>query len=98
MGVPVQRKEEKKEEPKKEEKKPEPKKEEAKPPQPGEPLTPEKKEALDEKEKGNEAYKKKDFGTAIGHYKRAIELDPENMTYYTNAAGKSSHWIFTVYT
>lgn len=39
-----------------------------------------------EKEKGNEAYKKKDFETAINHYSKAIELEPKNMTYYTNRA------------
>lgn len=42
-----------------------------------------------EKEKGNEAYKKKDFETAINHYSKAIELEPMNMTYYTNRAGLS---------
>ena len=41
-----------------------------------------------EKEKGNEAYKKKDFETALAHYNKATELDPVNMTYYTNRAGK----------
>ena len=40
-----------------------------------------------EKEKGNEAYKKKDFETALNHYNKANELDPVNMTYYTNRAG-----------
>jgi stress-induced-phosphoprotein 1 len=40
-----------------------------------------------EKEKGNEAYKKKDFETALNHYNKATELDPVNMTYYTNRAG-----------
>jgi len=39
-----------------------------------------------EKEKGNEAYKKKDFETALNHYNKATELDPKNMTYYTNRA------------
>lgn len=41
-----------------------------------------------EKEKGNEAYKKKDFETALNHYNKATELDPVNMTYYTNRAGR----------
>lgn len=39
------------------------------------------------KEKGNEAYKKKEFQTALDHYNKATELDPKNMTYYTNRAG-----------
>jgi stress-induced-phosphoprotein 1 len=42
--------------------------------------------AEEEKEKGNEAYKKKDFQTALNHYNKASELDPKNMTYYTNRA------------
>eukprot|EP00096_Caligus_rogercresseyi_P016122 TRINITY_DN867_c0_g1_i1.p1 TRINITY_DN867_c0_g1~~TRINITY_DN867_c0_g1_i1.p1 ORF type:complete len:325 (-),score=144.84 TRINITY_DN867_c0_g1_i1:193-1167(-) len=42
--------------------------------------------ALQEKEFGNEAYKKKDFPTAISHYKKAIELDPSQVTYRTNLA------------
>lgn len=73
----------KKEEPKKEEK---PKAEE-KPKEPEPELPPEKKQALQEKELGNEAYKKKDFETAIAHYKKAFELDPDNMTFLTNLAG-----------
>ena len=44
-------------------------------------------QAEQEKEKGNEAYKKKDFQTALDHYNKATELDPKNMTYYTNRAG-----------
>lgn len=49
-------------------------------------LSSEEKEALDEKNKGNEAYKKKDFENAIKHYTRAMELDPHNAVYYTNRA------------
>ena len=45
-----------------------------------------------EKDKGNEAYKKKDFETALNHYNKASELDPNNMTYYTNRAGQ---WRFS---
>jgi tetratricopeptide (TPR) repeat protein len=75
----------KKEEPKKEEK---PKAEE-KPKEPEPELPTEKKQALEEKELGNQAYKKKDFDTAIVHYKKAFELDPDNMTYLTNLAGTS---------
>jgi stress-induced-phosphoprotein 1 len=47
---------------------------------------PELNPAETEKEKGNEAYKKKDFETALNHYNKASELDPLNMTYYTNRA------------
>lgn len=48
--------------------------------------TPQQNPAEAEKEKGNEAYKKKDFETALAHYNKATELDPINMTYYTNRA------------
>jgi stress-induced-phosphoprotein 1 len=46
-----------------------------------------KKKALEEKEKGNASYKKKDFTAAHEHYDRAIQLDPENITILTNKAG-----------
>lgn len=66
--------------PKKPEPKPEPKKE-------PEPNLPENKRlARDEKEKGNEAYKKKDFEIAIQHYSKAIEHDPTDITFYNNLA------------
>jgi stress-induced-phosphoprotein 1 len=45
-----------------------------------------KKKALEEKEKGNASYKKKDFTAAHEHYDRAIQLDPENITILTNKA------------
>eukprot|EP00128_Syssomonas_multiformis_P007694 Colp12_sorted_trinity150504_noHs@23144 len=45
-----------------------------------------KQQASQEKDKGNEAYKKKDFANAIQHYSKAIELDPTNITFYTNRA------------
>lgn len=35
---------------------------------------------------GNEAYKKKDFATALQKYSKAIELDPLEITYYLNTA------------
>lgn len=50
-------------------------------------LPPEKREAVKEKALGNEAYKKKDFETALKHYFKAIELDPTEITYYNNVAG-----------
>ncbi|CAJ0960865.1 unnamed protein product, partial [Mesorhabditis belari] len=43
-------------------------------------------EAVQEKNLGNEAYKKKDFSTAHIHYDKAIELDPTNIAFYTNKA------------
>jgi len=43
---------------------------------------------LEEKELGNAAYKKKDFETALAHYKNAIELDPTNASFLTNRAGQ----------
>ncbi|VDP04904.1 unnamed protein product [Soboliphyme baturini] len=46
----------------------------------------EKKKAMQQKQLGNEAYKKKDFATAHQHYEKAIELDPTNITFYSNNA------------
>ncbi|VDK47568.1 unnamed protein product [Anisakis simplex] len=43
-------------------------------------------EALKEKELGNAAYKKKEFDNALSHYDKAIELDPTNITFYSNKA------------
>ena len=43
-------------------------------------------QALAEKEKGNSAYKKKNFVVALEHYTKASELDPTDMTYLTNLA------------
>ena len=40
--------------------------------------------ALDEKNLGNAAYKKKNFELAIKHYDAGIELDPTNITIMTN--------------
>eukprot|EP00245_Coleochaete_scutata_P013383 TRINITY_DN5419_c2_g1_i1.p1 TRINITY_DN5419_c2_g1~~TRINITY_DN5419_c2_g1_i1.p1 ORF type:complete len:574 (+),score=174.40 TRINITY_DN5419_c2_g1_i1:258-1979(+) len=45
-----------------------------------------KAEAQREKEEGNAAYKKKLFDEAIGHYSKALELDDEDVTFYTNRA------------
>lgn len=44
-------------------------------------------QSLKEKELGNAAYKKRDFETALGHYAKAIELDPTNVSFLTNRAG-----------
>lgn len=49
-------------------------------------ISEEKKKALEEKEAGNKAYKKKDFETALQHYDEAIKLDPNDMTFHTNKA------------
>ncbi|XP_067942750.1 stress-induced-phosphoprotein 1-like [Watersipora subatra] len=43
-------------------------------------------QAKAEKEKGNAAYKAKRFDEAISHYDKAIELEPDNIVYYTNKA------------
>eukprot|EP00244_Chara_vulgaris_P001184 TRINITY_DN11859_c1_g1_i2.p1 TRINITY_DN11859_c1_g1~~TRINITY_DN11859_c1_g1_i2.p1 ORF type:complete len:379 (+),score=99.31 TRINITY_DN11859_c1_g1_i2:2-1138(+) len=45
-----------------------------------------KVKAMEEKNLGNEAYKKRDFDTAIAHYSKAIELDDEEIAYLTNRA------------
>jgi stress-induced-phosphoprotein 1 len=56
-------------------------------------LPPEEKEMLDKKKKaekekdlGNSFYKNKNFDEAISHYNNAIDLDPSELTYYTNKA------------
>ncbi len=38
------------------------------------------------KAKGNDAYKAKNFDEAVGHYKKAIEALPDEITYYNNLA------------
>nr|XP_022333019.1 stress-induced-phosphoprotein 1-like [Crassostrea virginica] len=60
-------------------------------PNPADPSTPSSSKnvntkALEEKEKGNAAYKKKDFETALTHYSAAIDLDPANITFRNNRA------------
>lgn len=49
-------------------------------------LTPEKRQALEAKNLGNDEYKKKNFDEALKHYNRAVELDPTDITYYLNIA------------
>ena len=46
------------------------------------------KAALKEKEAGNMAYKKKNFDEAIAHYTKALKLWDEDISFYTNRAGK----------
>ncbi|KAK8844921.1 hypothetical protein M9Y10_021094 [Tritrichomonas musculus] len=43
-----------------------------------------KKEALNYKEKGNQFFHEKDYGSAIFMYSKAINNDPENATFYSN--------------
>ncbi|XP_031503336.1 hsp70-Hsp90 organizing protein 3 [Nymphaea colorata] len=52
----------------------------------GKELKERKAEAQREKEKGNAAYKKKEFEEAIEHYTRAMELDDQDISYLTNRA------------
>ncbi|KAG8201055.1 hypothetical protein JTE90_002730 [Oedothorax gibbosus] len=49
-------------------------------------VSPEKKQAIEEKDKGNELYKEKKFEEALAQYEKAIELDPTEMTFLTNKA------------
>ena len=69
---------------------PEPPKPKSEPPKPQKKeednLPPEKKEALNEKQLGNEAYKKKNFEEALQHYNKAVELDPTEIIYLLNIA------------
>uniref|UniRef100_A0A8C7MU62 Stress-induced-phosphoprotein 1 n=1 Tax=Oncorhynchus kisutch TaxID=8019 RepID=A0A8C7MU62_ONCKI len=66
---------------------PPPKPKQTQPPPPKEEDLPEnKRQALKEKDLGNEAYKKKDFATALKHYEEALTHDPTNMTYISNQA------------
>lgn len=60
----------------------------ADPPKPSEDdnLPEHKKAAKREKELGNDAYKKKNFASALKHYQKAIEHDPSDITFYNNLA------------
>ncbi|KAG7213876.1 hypothetical protein KM043_003084 [Ampulex compressa] len=49
-------------------------------------LPSEKRDALNEKKLGNEAYKKKNFEEALSHYDKAVELDPTEIIYLLNIA------------
>jgi len=49
-------------------------------------LTETQRKAEEEKDLGNECYKKKDFDNALSHYEKAAEIDPTNITYETNKA------------
>ncbi|CAH0556104.1 unnamed protein product [Brassicogethes aeneus] len=67
-------------------KKPEPPKP-APPKKEPEPELPENKRlAKEAKERGNAFYKKKEFDEAIAHYRKAIEHDPTDITFYNNLA------------
>jgi tetratricopeptide (TPR) repeat protein len=44
------------------------------------------KDAEAKKQEGNEFYKKKDFARALELYSAAIELNPNELLYYTNMA------------
>ncbi|XP_073949903.1 stress-induced phosphoprotein 1 [Choristoneura fumiferana] len=69
------------------EKKPSPPPEKQEPPKPKYDDLPENRRlALEEKDSGNECYKKKEFDNAISHYRKAIEHDPSDITFYTNMA------------
>lgn len=49
-------------------------------------ISAERKAALEAKEAGNAAYKKRDFDTAIANYDKAITLDPEDISFVNNRA------------
>lgn len=64
---------------------PQPQKEE--PPKPKyEDLPENRRLALQEKDHGNDFYKKKDFNQALKHYQKAQEHDPTDITFLTNTA------------
>jgi stress-induced-phosphoprotein 1 len=43
-------------------------------------------DAETEKDLGNECFRRGDFAGAVFHYNRAIQIDPQPMTYYSNKA------------
>eukprot|EP00446_Apocalathium_sp_SHHI-4_P060273 CAMPEP_0177427216 /NCGR_PEP_ID=MMETSP0368-20130122/73945_1 /TAXON_ID=447022 ORGANISM="Scrippsiella hangoei-like, Strain SHHI-4" /NCGR_SAMPLE_ID=MMETSP0368 /ASSEMBLY_ACC=CAM_ASM_000363 /LENGTH=570 /DNA_ID=CAMNT_0018897609 /DNA_START=10 /DNA_END=1723 /DNA_ORIENTATION=- len=61
-----------------------PKKEEPKKEEPPDNRTPAQKEADDFKNQGNELYKKKQFKEALEMYDKAIEKEPNDLTYINN--------------
>lgn len=65
-------------------KKPEPKEPEK--PKSDPDLPENKRQAKEEKELGNEAYKKKDFTEALVHYNNAVTHDPTDITFHNNIA------------
>merc|ERR1719221_1132802 len=69
---------------------PPPKKEEKKEEPPPDLRTPEQKAADEFKQKGNELYKKKQFDEALAMYDKAIEQEPNDVTYYNN---KCAVWV-----
>jgi stress-induced-phosphoprotein 1 len=91
MGIPTNTEPQQQEPPKaKEPEKPkEPEKQKPKEPEP-EPMkidqTPEQQQAEALKNKGNDAYKNKNFDLAIDFYNQAMEKDPNNVLYLLNRA------------
>ncbi|KAJ8730510.1 hypothetical protein PYW08_001923 [Mythimna loreyi] len=72
---------------------PAPEKKTAEPPKKEEPEKPKYEDlpenrrlALQEKDQGNDCYKKKDLENALKHYQKAMEHDPTDITFYTNMA------------
>lgn len=50
-----------------------------------------KKEALEAKKVGSEAYKQKDFETAATNFKKAWDVWPKDVTFLTNLGGRFFH-------
>lgn len=49
--------------------------------------SPKRKQALEEKDKGNTAFQNKDFDVALKHFSKAIELDPSDHIFFSNRSG-----------